>query len=69
MKDIISECVVQQAELVKHTKSHNFESHEVSSVKVCLQLFGTAYLFADIEYRAEQVSVSESIAEIFPSDT
>lgn len=41
----------------------------LSSVKVCLQLFGTAYLFTEIEYHAEQVSVSESIAEIFPSDT
>jgi len=30
VKDIILECVVQQAELIKHTKSHSFESHEVS---------------------------------------
>lgn len=29
VKDIVSECEVQQAVLTKPTKSHNFESEEV----------------------------------------
>lgn len=59
MKDMRSECVAEQAELVKHTKPHNLnwisfiESREVSSVRACLQLFGTAHLFTNTEYCAE----------------